>query len=250
MLERLITYLLLLIQGGYAFLRTPRLGTPPGDSAGTLAGDQPTLRLLALGESTVAGVGVDAPSEALTAQTARALNAATGCAVAWQAVGQMGATVRLAREELLPRIPAGAQADVCLIVLGVNDTLRLRAPSRWARDMSALVDEVRVRVDPSLIVLTAVPPVGHLTALSQPLRRQLGRHAARLDEALQSVAHEQGDIIHASMPFDGGADFLAADGFHPSTLGYRAWGERLAAYIAKEDLDAELRGSTRISDGE
>lgn len=244
MLERLTTYPLLLTQGGYAFLRTPRLGAPPGENAGTFAGDEPMLRLLALGESTVAGVGVDSPSGALTAQTALALNAATGRSIAWRAVGQMGATVHLAREELVSQIPDGAKADVCLIVLGVNDTLRLRAPSSWAREMRALVDEVRAAADPSLIVLTAVPPVGHLTALPQPLRTRLGRHASRLDEALERVAFGQDDVIHVPMPFEGNAKFLAADGFHPSALGYRAWGERLAERTAEAILYVKPRKNT------
>ncbi len=248
MLKRLTTYPLLLTQGLYAFVRTPRLPAPTGENAGTIAGDSPTLRLLILGESPVAGIGVDSASEALTAQTALALHAATGRAISWRGVGQMGATVQLAREALVSQIAAGAEADVCVIALGVNDTLRLQPPRRWAGDTTALVDDLRRAINPSLIVLAAVPPVGQLTALPQPLRTRLGRHAGRLDEALQRVAHGRDDVIHVPMAFEGGADFLAADGFHPSALGYRAWGERLAERTAKAIVDAEIRGSTRIPD--
>ena len=245
-MDNLFTYPLLLTQGLYAFARTPRLLAPTGENAGTIAGDAPTLRLLILGESPVAGVGVDSPGEALAAQTALALHAATGHTISWRGVGQMGATVRLARDELVSRIPAGERADVCGIALGVNDTLRLRAPSRWGREMSALVDDLRRVLNPALIVLAAVPPVGQLTALPQPLRARLGGHAARLDAALQRVAHGQDDIVHVSMPFEGGADFLAADGFHPSALGYRAWGRQLAERVAEAMLDAEPPESARI----
>ncbi len=245
-MDNLLTWPLLLTQGLYAFARTPRLLAPTGENAGVIAGDSPTLRLLVLGESPVAGVGVEAAGEALTAQTALALHAATGHTISWRGIGQMGATARLARAALVARIPAGAEADVCVIALGVNDTLRLNAPPSWAREMSALVDDLRRVLNPSLVVLTAVPPVGQLTALPQPLRARLGRHAARLDAALQRVAHGQDDIVHVSMPFEGGADFLAADGFHPSALGYRAWGRQLAERMAEAMLDAEPPESARI----
>ena len=232
-MDNLFTYPLLLTQGLYAFARTPRLLAPTGENAGAVAGDAPTLRLLVLGESPVAGVGVDSAGEALTAQTALALRAATGRMIRWRGVGQMGATVRLARAALVARIPAGEEADVCVVALGVNDALRLNAPTSWAREMSALVDDLRRVLNPSLIMLAAVPPVGQLTALPQPLRARLGRHAGRLDAALQRVAQGQDDIVHVPMPFEGGADFLAADGFHPSALGYRAWGRQLAERMAE-----------------
>ncbi len=83
---------LLLAQGLLTQRRVPRLPGAAGPAFGRVEGREPMLRLLALGESTVAGVGAPTHAEALAGQLAQALAAHGGRAVGWRAAGQIGAT--------------------------------------------------------------------------------------------------------------------------------------------------------------
>lgn len=127
---------LLLAQGRLVRRRAPRLPGALGPAAGRVDGREPALRLLVLGESTVAGVGADSHEEALAGQLAHALAAHTGRAVEWRAAGQIGATAHEALT-LLSSVPA-TPVDATLVALGVNDSLRLHSPRRWTADLTPL----------------------------------------------------------------------------------------------------------------
>ena len=123
----------LVVQGRAVRRRTPRLPEAEPPFEGAVTGAAPGLRLLVLGESTAAGVGVSRHEEGLAGQTARALAATTGCGVRWTARGRNGATAFETHRDLLPAVTM-PRADVVVLALGVNDTVRLHAPRRWTRD--------------------------------------------------------------------------------------------------------------------
>ena len=100
-------------------VKTPYRGLVPGRGA--------AIRLLAIGESTVAGVGLSRSDETVAATTARALARQTRRPVAWHGHGLSGATVSEAAQRLLPHIPA-EPADLLIIAFGVNDTWRIVRP--------------------------------------------------------------------------------------------------------------------------
>jgi hypothetical protein len=74
--------------------RALRLAPAAGPQQGVAGAefDGPALRVLLLGESTVAGVGVACQSQALVGQLAQALAAQQRRPVAWQACGENGIT--------------------------------------------------------------------------------------------------------------------------------------------------------------
>ena len=230
----LVLFPVLLLQGRRVRRATPRLPEAAGPREGVVPGAGPRLRLLVIGESTAAGVGTAHHGEAVTGQVAAALSARTGRAVAWRVLGQGGATAEAARRELLA--PArGVAADVAVIALGVNDTLRFHAPGRWRGALEALVAELRTRCGEIPVVLSGVPPVGRFPALPQPLRGVLGLRARLLDETARRLAGELGDVAYVPMPRIDTPEvdaYFCADRFHPSPRGYAAWGAALAEAAA------------------
>ena len=157
------------LQGRHVRSRTPRLPAAAGPTVGTIPGEGVPLRLLVVGESTVAGVGAPDHAHALTGQIAAALATRTGRPVHWHAAGQIGATAHAARTRLVPEVPA-APMDVIVLALGVNDVLQFQASTRWTRDLTQLIADLRRRVGPAPVVLASVPPMGRFPALPQPLR--------------------------------------------------------------------------------
>ena len=81
-------------QGRRTRARVVRLPEPDDDSRGVVEGGaEPALRLLMVGESPVAGVGVQSYRQSIAAQTAQALSKRLARPVCWQAIGKNGATV-------------------------------------------------------------------------------------------------------------------------------------------------------------
>ncbi|HET9033397.1 MAG TPA: GDSL-type esterase/lipase family protein, partial [Dokdonella sp.] len=101
----------------------PRLQPAAGESAGRI-GSGETLRLLAIGDSIIAGVGASTLGRALVGCTARALIARRGGAVEWQAYGTSGASSKRIIADLLPNI-SSMPADAIVVSVGVNDVTAL-----------------------------------------------------------------------------------------------------------------------------
>ena len=208
--------------------RRTALRLPPasGSATGQAGQGEPMLRLLAIGESTVAGVGVDKLGQALTAQVAEAL-AEGGRAVRWSAFGENGITAHEAAERLLPAA-LQESAELVLLVFGVNDTTHFSSQSQWLDGLTRLADAWQARG--AQVVVTAVPPLGHFSALPWLMRRLLGWRGRILDRELRALAQRLGlHYCAAGVEFE--AEFLAEDGYHPSALGYRAWARSLAGQL-------------------
>jgi lysophospholipase L1-like esterase len=227
------TYLLLpflLLQGLWVRLRTPRLPEAAEPYSGVVESLGQPLDLIVLGESPVAGIGAPTHELALTGRIAAALARRAARSVRWQALGLSGATAQRALRELVP-LMAGKRVDIVVVVLGVNDVLGWRGPSRWAHDLELLIAEVRQQTGAPLIILTGVPPFQCFPAFPRPLNSVLGRRARLLDRAAADLAAALSGVIHVSSLFELDKEFFCADGFHPSQMGYAVWGERLAEAI-------------------
>lgn len=225
---------LLIAQGRRVRRLTPRLPEAAGPCTGEIAavdGRRP-LRLLTVGESPVAGVGVTTHAEAITGQLAEALSGMLGRGVQWQACGRNGVTVGEALAELGPLLP-GTPVDIAAIAFGVNDTTAFRRPARWREDLLRMWELVRLRCRPRLIVVCGVPPIGHFPALPAPLRHVLGMKARVLDDAAQALAQRLPSTIHVPVALEPGRhEWMAIDGYHPSAAGCRHWAAALATTCA------------------
>lgn len=223
---------LLMRQGKRVRALTPRLPEASGPHRGEVGGAGAPVRLLVVGESTAAGVGAADHQEGLTGQLATRLAAETRRPVHWRVIGRNGATASTARDQLLA--PArDVAADVAVLVLGVNDTLRLTAPRRWTADLRRLVELVRQRCGPIPVLLAGVPPVGRFPGLPQPLRGVMGMRATLLDRAAARLAGTMDGVRHVTVPLPRGADELfCGDRIHPSPAGYAQIGAALGAAAA------------------
>ncbi|MGE0101591.1 MAG: SGNH/GDSL hydrolase family protein [Blastocatellales bacterium] len=218
---------ILMAQGLWVRLTTPRLPGAAGPCEGLVPGDAPELSIAVLGESPVAGIGAPDHGLALTGQIARSLNRRQGRAVRWLALGRSGANARQVRDELVPHL-RGRRTDGVVIVLGVNDAIELNSPEKWKSDMRSLIGAVRNELGAVRIVLAGAPPLDSFPALPARLRSFLGARSRRLDRELAALAAELPDVVHQPM-LDGLRDeHFCADGFHPGVSGYALWGDHLS----------------------
>jgi lysophospholipase L1-like esterase len=225
----------LLAQAVWLRRTTPRLPDAAGPSEGTVAGAGKPVKVIALGESTVAGIGARTHETGLAGQFAAAINHGTGRPVEWRVLARSGINARKTRLELVPQL-AGSRADVVVIALGVNDTIELHTARRWAADIQALIVDLGAHLGEVTIVLSGVPPLNYFPALPQPLSLVLGARSAALERALVDLASKLKGVIHVPFEMDErrSGEMFCEDGFHPSEAGYRVWAEQLAAaYMTK-----------------
>ncbi len=223
---------ILLLQGRRVRRTALRLPEAAGARSGVegTSFDGAPLRLLVLGDSSAAGVGVAHQSLALAQPLAQELSARLACPVAWQLAAKSGietaaAVAMLEGEALQP-------ADVLVTALGVNDVTAQRDPHGFVDDYRRLLNAVRGRTGISLFVASGLPPMHLLPALPQPLRWYLGQCAFRLDRALQSWLSQTADGHYLSLHWAEGGE-VAHDGFHPGAAQYRRWVEKLAAIVVE-----------------
>lgn len=235
---------LLVVQALLLRQRLPRLPEAAGPRAGK-AGQGPTLRLLVIGDSSAAGVGVAVQSQALAAPLAHYLAQATGAQVQWRLLAQSGLTsaqtLDFLRQQALPA------ADLVVVVTGVNDVVA-QVPSQQAVDArERLANWLRNAAGVQHVVFAPLPPVHQFPALPQPLRWIAGADARRHDRAVARWAATRGDVSHVDIGLQINPGVMAGDGFHPGEPAYRQCATMLAQHIAAEvwpDLDIDTKGAS------
>lgn len=205
-----------------------RLPEAAGPREGLAGEGEPALRLLVIGDSSAAGVGVQDQSQALAQPLATRLAERLGGAVSWQLLAESGLSTAGARE-LLARSRV-EPADVVVTALGVNDVSSQLSPGAFVTHTAHLWREVRERTGARWGVVSGLPPMHMLTAVPQPLRWYLGRYSSELDAAVRSWSGREG-LGFCALRWTDDPAYLAADGFHPGPALYPQWAQRLAEVI-------------------
>jgi lysophospholipase L1-like esterase len=219
----------LLAQGRWVRRSTPQLPEAAGPRAGLVAipGEAAPLRMLIVGDSSAAGVGVDTQNEALAPQAAELISQRFNMPVEWQLVAKSGVNTREAMEIIANH--ELRQADLLVTALGVNDVTGQRSPRQFLRDYQALVSQLMERVGARAVIVTGLPPLHMLPAAPQPLRWYLGQCAHRLDAKLRHWVRTSPRFAYISLQWAAKPKDMARDGFHPGAGQYRYWAQLVAA---------------------
>jgi len=217
-------------QGIWTNLRVPTLPEPSGARQGR-AGRGPRLRLLVVGDSAAAGVGVSRQEEALLGQVVSRLAQRYRVEFDLQAkTGFTTADILRRLDEMVPQT-----YDVVLTSLGVNDVLALTSRATWLARQAQLREVLRQKFGARLLVVSGLPPVHSFPALPQPLRWHLGSRATQFNEEIAAAVAAERDVRLVNLRFEADAGMMASDGFHPGAPIYSEWAARAAACILSGD---------------
>ncbi len=220
----------LYLQGKYVRRKVGRLPDAAGETIGKHGAHAEIINLLAIGESTVAGVGAKNHSEALTGQFAKHLSRITGKAVNWRALGTSGITVKRTLRELVPHLPE-EKMDVILVALGGNDVFGLSSPRKFRRYLTELLAVLREKNPAAKIFVANVPVVRDFTALPNPLRYVLSRLAKLHHFNAIDLISKMENVVYFDDIKKVDDDFFS-DGIHPSVKGYDLWAEAMAEFFS------------------
>ena len=237
LVAKLVLSPLLVAQALATRRRAPLLPEAAGERHCSVGSGKRRLRLLIVGDSSGAGVGVPTQDIALAGYLSRTLAEAAQATVRWQLVAQSGITSAQALALVQRQRPD--RADVAVVVLGVNDVID-QVPSRRAvAHRAALADWLREHAAVRHVVFAPLPPVHLFPLLPQPLRWIMGRDARRHDAAVAHWAASRDDVSHVPIAMQLDASCMAADGFHPGEPVYRVCGETLARHVAMLQFPSE-----------
>lgn len=215
-------------QALYVKKTTIRMPEAAGPKQGFIKGIEPNLKVLHVGESTVAGVGVINLKEGLTAKIAQALNLATKREIQWQTYGVNGINFKELLEHL--QTTPAVQCDIALVTMGVNDTTKLTTLKNWNQYINQTIESLKLTTS-GPIIFTQVPPMMQFPALPAPLKYLLGLRSGILDLSLKRICQSHSDVYHVASEPKVKPLYMAKDGYHPSELGYSEWAKSIGPKI-------------------
>jgi len=198
------------------------------------------LNLLTLGESTMAGVGVDTHKNGFTGALAQEI-ATQGYTVNWKVVAESGYSAAKVKNILLPKI-TNFQPDLIVIGLGGNDAFELNSPLRWRKDMKGILSQLKDIFPNAIIVCTNMPPIKEFPAFTKTIQLVIGNLVELLGDELNDLIKDFDRVFYDEKQLEVNEwlnafdepktvyDFFS-DGVHPSPLTYQTWGQQIGKYI-------------------
>ena len=204
----------------------------------------PPVRVVWVGDSLAAGLGVDVVDDTPAHLVARMLDRPVDLTV----LAVPGHTSADVIEHQLPSLLV-RDADLVILCVGANDVAQMKKRSRYR----AQLDGILGAVAPTPTVMLSLPDMGMPDRLAQPLRFLAARRGRWFERARAKVVagHPHAVSVDVAtrppeMSRKVGRAMLCADKFHPGPEAYRIWAERIAEGCrtvlnpAAEAVDAAL----------
>jgi lysophospholipase L1-like esterase len=220
---------LLYLQGQRTRRRVGVLPDAAGPKTGRVGDGDEAVAMLAIGESTIAGLGAKTHQTAFAGQFANQLSERIGKAVNWTVIGRNGVTAARTIRELVPKIPNN-RFDYVLVGLGGNDVMKLSSPRKWRRDMTRLIGILREHSPNAVIFLSNCPVIKLSPAIPQPINAILWELSKLHDLNIKEIVAQTKNVFYYHQPTNVPTDFFA-DGIHPSEMGYAEWSRAMMEFF-------------------
>ena len=222
-----LSYPFVWMQAGLFYFKMKKLDDPRGERIVHIGSSEKIVRILVVGDSSALGVGCDEISQSSVGAIAEKLS--EQFSVQYQVCAFTGFTTKQISEKV-KEIPKQS-FDFIVISLGTNDILQRTKLSDWVKQVTELMTYLQVSFCPQKIFINAVPPFQKLSHLPNSFRTYLSNKSQQMNLYLSQLAIESTACQFVDMDFDFHADYISADGFHPSALLYQLQGARLATFM-------------------
>ncbi|GIR89868.1 MAG: hypothetical protein CM15mP88_2370 [Pseudomonadota bacterium] len=202
-----------------------RLLPPKDPPEGLCMGQKQGLKIIGLGESTMAGVGIPKHSETLTGLTASRLNAMTDRSIDWKILAENGLTIEQLNE--LIKNQDHLDAEMIMVAIGGNDVFKLTSLWKWEKQLKHCLFLLQTKSRDPLIIFSHVPPVGHFPAIQNPLRLAFGFWRYLLQASLNRIIHSNLEVHLLDEDFPPSGSISWKTGFillhWPTVSGLKPW---------------------------
>lgn len=209
------------------------------------------INLLALGESSIAGVGVDDHKNGLTGALAQSLFQKYNYKINWKVVAKSGFTASQVAQELVPKI-GDFKPDLIVVGLGANDAFKFHSPWKWRSSMNTLFTKLNSSFPQSQTVCINMPPIKEFPAFPPLMKSMIGSLIHLFGDELKDLTKKFDNVsfLDQKLSFEdwihkfdrpmSSSDFFS-DGVHPSALTYQTWGQDVGKYIFENNLLEHLQ---------
>lgn len=198
-------------------------GTGPVEQAPD--GAEP-LEFAVLGDSSAAGLGVEAPDELPGVRIARGIAAELERPVRLTTCAVVGSTSKDLAAQVDAALSVAPPPQVAMVIIGANDVTSRQSVATCAELLGAAVG--RLRSEGVAVVAGTCPDLGSIRPIPQPLRSiasswslALGRAQRRAVEAAGGSAVPLADLLSPEF-LTRPQELFSPDRFHPSAAGYEA----------------------------
>ena len=232
---------LVFYQGNKIRKKFPRLpeAVEPRGSSGQFSKE---ITVVGLGESTMAGVGIDQHINGFIGQFSQHLSRLIQKKINWSVYAKSGLTAEHTRKQLLPKV-LEKRVDLFVVSLGGNDTFQLNSPKKWTREVDHLIKAIQLQFPKTPILFTTMPPIHTFPAFTGSIRFVLGGLVRLHSQALVKLLETKEETYYdarkielkewlTKMPGSKKEEFYS-DGVHPSELTFAIWGREMAELIYK-----------------
>lgn len=182
---------------------------------------QEPLRVIALGDSTLTGPGIDDPRDIWLPRALAHLDPPGGVELISLAVGGSCAVDVLARvDEAIALDP-----DLVVVAVGCNDVIHMTSPRRFGATLDAVV--ARLHTSGAIVAVANIGDLGTIARLVWPLSALVSIRSSSIRRAVERVVARRDrvvllDVTASNEGFRDRAVF-AADLFHPAADGHALW---------------------------
>ena len=204
------------------------------------------LKLLTIGESTIAGVGVESHETGFSGTLAKELSEKTSKGVEWKVYAKSGYSSKDIIEKILPSIDE-KEVDIIVLGMGANDAFTLNTPGQWKKNIIEIITHLQTKYPQVQICFTSMPPIKKFPAFSFSMRFVLGNLVENLGEELARTVQSFENVSYYDKPIDvekwcrelgiePKPELFFSDGVHPSELTYQIWAKETALEILKSSV--------------
>lgn len=217
-----------------------------------------TMRIISLGESTVAGVGIKTHKEGMTGTFAQVFADHFEVNVSWRVYAKSGYTAREVKELILPELDE-SDPDLILVGIGGNDAFTLNTPWNWISEVKQIVSHLQGNYPGTPIAFLGMPPIKLFPAFTSILQFVLGNLVEILGDRLEAYVAGQDNVYYYARRLTAKdwnerlgvkktAEELFSDGVHPAKFTYQLWAKDMFRYLMNEtDLPQKLKSESPFS---
>jgi lysophospholipase L1-like esterase len=201
-----------------------------------------TINLLSIGESTIAGVGVDFHKNGFTGALANTLSIELQSNINWRVYARSGYTVQQVCKKIIPKIEEKT-TDIIVIGMGGNDAFTLNSPEKWIVDTENLINLLQIKFPETPMFFINMPPIKEFPAFTKPIKFVIGNLVEILGERLHTATKNKPNVYYYNeiitlntwskkhaLPINNSKIYFS-DGVHPSELTYKVWGKEIGLFI-------------------
>lgn len=220
--------------------RVERMLPAKGPVRHFIKGEGDPIRLLVLGDSSAASVGIGHSDHGLASQLSLRLAAKTGRPIVWRAAGFNSATAGQLRDFVLPNLAPEDWTHI-VVSVGTNDAKNFHTVKRFKREFGGLLYALRAKWPEALVVWSPVVEMLRVPALPGALGKILEIRASLINRMGMQLCQERGAVPATRLPIIDPATGFSTDGFHASEAGYAAWADHLLPYVLNGEAVTDAR---------